>query len=360
MSLAIQLTGDDLIRWGISAGIIAGFIVLSIIIRFVLKKVVPRLTRRTKTTLDDRIIRALTAPIIIIVIVSGLWIALIRLNELASYTNNLQKAFTIIYIAIVAVLVVRLIHAILSWYGEKMAARTKSEEDKLFPVITRFIDIVIYALGLMFIINRFNWDITPLIAGLGIGGLAVALALQPTLSNYLAGTYVITDSIVRMGHYIQIEGGIEGYIEDIGWRTTKIRHWQGNLVIMPNAKLADAIITDYDKPEAPMTFMVECGVSYDSNLEQVEQVTLEVARKVLQESDVSVKDYNPLFRFTKFGDSNVDFFVILKGQNRISKFILTNAFIKALHARFAEEGIEIQYPARKVYFANGIPEKNNE
>jgi len=359
MSFAIQLNGTDFIRWGISAGIFAGFIALGIIARFLLKGIVLRWIHRAETTLNARLIVALTTPVVMVLIVTGFWIALALLDELAPNIDTLNNIFLILVIAIITMLLVRIAHAILGWYGEEITAKNKSEENKLFPVIKHVIDIVIYVLALMFALNRLNWDISPLIAGLGIGGLAVALALQPTLSNYIAGTYVLTDAILLKGHYIQIDGIVEGYVEDIGWRVTKIRHWQGNLVIMPNSKLAEATITNYDKPENPMMFMVECGVSYDSDLEKVERVTLEVARKLTQESDVSIKDYDPAFRFIKFGDSNIDFIVILKGQNRIAKFTLTNDFIKALHARFNKEGIEIQYPVRKLYFANNIHDNND-
>jgi small-conductance mechanosensitive channel len=208
-------------------------------------------------------------------------------------------------------------------------------------------------MGLIIILDRFQVNISPLIAGLGISGLAVALALQPTLSNFLAGTYVMGDGVIRKGHYIAMEGGPEGFVEEIGWRTTKLRHWQGNLVILPNSKLADSIVTDFDVPDPPIVFVVECGVGYESDLKKVEQVTLEVARNILQSYPEGDKTFEPVVRFKEFGDSNINFAIVLKSVHRPGQFLLKHEFVKALHERFNQEGIEIAYPTRKLYMADG-------
>ena len=125
------------------------------------------------------------------------------------------------------------------------------------------------------------------------------------------------------------------------------------MIILPNSKLAEAIVTDYEKPFKAMLFKVDCGVSYDSDLEAVEQVALLVAMEVMQKFPEGAKDFQPVVRFKHFGDSNIDFAVVLKSVDRPGQFLIKHEFIKALHKRFGEEGIEIQYPARKLYFADG-------
>ncbi len=353
MASILQPTEADLIRWGISAGIFAGFIALAFFSRLILRGILRLLAHRTKTTLDDLIIKTLTGPVFFIIVFAGLWIALARLTELAPYLDVIHKIFAIVYIGIGAASVVRVTHALLTWYGTEVAHRTKSDiDDRLVPIFRRIIDVAIYAIALMIILDQLDVNISPILAGLGIGGLAVALALQSTLSNFLAGTYVITDAVIRKGHYILLDSGQEGWVEDIGWRTTKIRHWQGNLIILPNARLADAIVIDFEKPEAAMLFSVDCGVSYDSDLAKVERVTLETAKELLQEHPSGAKDFEPVIRFKAFGDSNINFAVVLKGNDRAAQFILKHEFIKKLHKRFQEEGIEIQYPVRKLLFGN--------
>lgn len=358
MNITFQSAEADLIRWGISAGIFTGFVALAFFSRLLLSGIMRVLAHRTATMLDDLIVKALKGPVFTIIIVAGLWIALARLSELAPYVDVVHKIFIILYITIIAVTVVRVTDAILGWYGTEIAVRTQSEvDDRLVPIFRRISDIVIYAVALMIILDRLNVNISPLLAGLGIGGLAVALALQSTLSNFLSGTYVISDAIIRKGHYIQMDGGPEGWVEDIGWRTTKLRHWQGNLIILPNSRLADAIVTDFEKPDAPVVFTIDCGISYDSDLTKVEQITLEVARKLQQEHPLGAKDFEPVVRYNKFLDSNINFFVVLKGNDRAAQFVLKHEFIKMLHKRYREEGIQIEYPVRKLLFGNDLQQK---
>jgi small-conductance mechanosensitive channel len=205
----------------------------------------------------------------------------------------------------------------------------------------------------MLILDQAGIDISPLIASLGIGGLAIAIAVQPTLSNFMAGTYVVSDSVIKKGHYIVLDTGQEGYVEDIGWRTTKIRQWQGNIIVLPNSKLAEAIVMDAEALELSKMFRVECGVSYSSDLEKVESVSLDVAREVLKHSISGVKDFEPIVRFKEFGDSNIIFTVVLKSVDRTGQFQLKHEFIKALHKRFNQEGITIEFPTRRLYVTPG-------
>jgi small-conductance mechanosensitive channel len=355
MSFAFLPTEAEMISWAISASIVAGFVALAFLSRLILSLTIRVIAHRTKTTLDDLIIKSLTAPVFIIIIAAGIWIALSRVIELDSYQATIHQVFVILYITIAAIALIRIIHAVLNWYSVEMAGRTKSEvDDRLIPVLRRIVDIPIYGIALMIILDELHINISPILAGLGIGGLAVALALQPTLSNFLAGTYVISDAVIHKGHYIMLDSGQEGTVEDIGWRTTKIRHWQGNLIVLPNSKLADAIVTDYEKPEASMLFTVDCYVGYDSDLAKVELISLEIARELLRTNPLGSKDFEPVLRFNHFGDSNIEFTVILKGIDRVAQFTLKHEFIKALHKRFQEEKIEIQYPTRKLYFANNV------
>jgi small-conductance mechanosensitive channel len=346
-------SGEPWVKWVISAGIFALFVLLAFASRFILNGIMHPFAKRTKTILDDLIIKALTGPVFALMIAAGLWIAVTRLPEVANYVSTIHKVFIIIYIGIAAVAVVRITHAILSWYTTEIAPKTKTEfDDRLIPILRRVADVIIYAIALMIVLDQLNINISPILASLGIGGLAVALALQPTLSNFLSGTYVISDSVIRKGDYIQLDGGPEGTVEDIGWRTTKIRHWQGNLIVLPNSKLSDAIVTDFERPESAMLFTVDCGVSYDSDLEQVERVSIEVAKNLLENHPLGAKDFTPVLRFKAFGDSNINFAVTLKGIDRAAQYTIKHDFIKALHKRFKAEGIDIQYPVRKLLFAD--------
>jgi small-conductance mechanosensitive channel len=196
-------------------------------------------------------------------------------------------------------------------------------------------------------------NITPLIAGLGIGGVAVALAIQPTLSNLFAGTYVITEGVVNPGDYIEMDGGVSGYVVDVNWRSTRLRTWTNNLVIIPNSRFADSVITNYSKPDEHVNVYLTCGVAYESDLGRVEQVGHEVMERVLAEHPGAVLDYGAYFGYETFGESNIDFWLFVQAKDRLASFEVRSELIKQLHSRLAEEGITINYPVRTLHFPDG-------
>jgi len=341
---------------GLSAIIVfAVTAVVAVAARFLSHFVHTRLAARTRTQLDDLVLGRMTMPIVLAILVAGIYIGINRISALDPHMDDIIAYFIVGAIAVTTFALARFINAILAWYAVEIAHRTKTDlDEKLIPILSRVINVIVYAVGFMIILDRLEIEISPLIASLGIGGLAIALAVQPSLASFLAGTYVIADGIIKRGDYIELDSGQVGFVESIGWRTTKIRHWQGNLIILPNSKLADAVITDYEMPEPPMLFFVPCGVSYDSDLEKAEKVSLEVARQVIKDCPEAVHNFEPVFRWREFADSNVNFIVVFKGVNRVAQFIVRHHFIRELHKRFLQEGIEINYPARKLQFSNDL------
>ena len=339
------------VKWLISGGILAIFLLVAFVSKYILNLFMKVFVKKTKTILDDLVIQALTPPIFIFLVTVGLWIGFTRLPELAAYIDKINVGFMIVIYTIAAFTISRITNAFLTWYSFEIAPRTKSDfDDRLIPVLKRVADVIIFSIAFLLVLDKLHVNISPLLASLGIGGLAVALALQPTLSNFLSGTYVISDSIIRKGDYIQLDSGLEGTVEEIGWRITRIRTWQGNLVILPNSKLSDAVVTDFEKPDTSMLFGVDGGVSYSSDLDKVEQVITEVASDVMKTNPAGAKDFAPVVRFKNFGDSNINFSVVLKAESRGASFVLKHYFIKALHKRFQNEGIVIEFPVRKIYF----------
>jgi small-conductance mechanosensitive channel len=349
------------VRWAAAGGIVAIALLLAFLAKYIIGAIVKPFTKKTETIIDDLLVEAINVPVFAWLIAGGLWIAAIRLIDSKAVENVVHKIFIVIFIGIGAVAVSRVVHAILHWYSVEIAPRTTSDfDDRLVPLLSRVADIIVYSFGFLIVMGNIGINIGPFLAGLGIGGLAIALALQPTLTNFLSGTYVISDSVIRKGDYIQLESGVEGTVEEIGWRITKIRHWQGNLIIMPNTKLSDAVVTDFEKPDLSMVFSVDGGVAYSSDLEKVERVISETADSVMKNNPDGAKDFVPTVRFKNFGDSNINFSVVMKAQNRGATFALKHLFIKALHKRFQAEGISMEYPVRKLYFdGNSNPDSIN-
>ena len=341
--------------WIVPIIIFAAFVVVAVAIKFFLQRIVSIFTRKTKTILDDLIVKAIVLPIFLFLIFGGLWISIVNTPELGQHLPIIHKIFTSIFIIIGALAITRVANALLTWYGEEIATKTQSKiDDKLIPLIRRVIIFVIFVLGLLFILQAWEVNINGLLTAIGIGGLAVALALQPTLTNFLAGTYVMSDAVIRTGDYIMLDGNHEGFVENIGWRTTKLRSWQGNIIVIPNSKLADAVTTDFEEPEKSVLFSIDCGVSYQSDLENVEKVTIDVAREVLKRVPEGAKDYEPVVRFKQFSDSNINFSIVLKSNDRAGQFVVKHEFIKALSKRYREEKINMEYPVRKLLIPDVI------
>jgi len=218
------------------------------------------------------------------------------------------------------------------------------------PLFRRVVVAVVYALGGLLVLDQLNINISPLIAGLGLGGLAVALALQPTLSNLFAGTYVMTEGVVTPGDYIELESGVAGYVLDVSWRSTRLRTWHNNLVVVPNARFAETIITNYQAPVPAVNVFLTCGVSYDSDLRQVRDISQEVMDELLEHDPNAIKEYGGWFGFDSFGESNVNFWLFVQAINRLASFELRTTLMQNLHQRLREEGIVINYPVRTLQF----------
>ncbi len=235
------------------------------------------------------------------------------------------------------------------WYVQRASRDSRTVLDtKLGPTIDRLLPIVVMSVASMIALDIIGITISPLLAGLGIGGLAVALALTPTISSFIAGTYVVTEGQIKEGDFIEIEDGTSGWVLDVGWRSTVLRSFRNNIVVIPNSKITESIVTNYTTPTPVVTVIVDNGVSYDSDLKEVERVSLEVANKVVQESEYSNKDFEPIMLFREFADSNINFRIISQATDRFGSFRMQREIIMQIHERFKEEGIEINYPMRKL------------
>jgi len=223
-------------------------------------------------------------------------------------------------------------------------------------ILGNIIKVIIYCLGFILILQNFGIAIAPLLTALGVGGLAVALALQPTLSNLFSGLQIIASGKINPGDFVQLESGQKGFVRDITWRNTTIETGQNNIIIVPNSKMADSIVENFFLINKEITFNVPVGVSYESDLEKVEKVSIEVARAVLRKMEGGVKDFEPFVRFYNFGDSSIDIKIFLRVKEYADQFLITSEFIKALQKRYKAENIEIPFPIRTIIMNKSLVE----
>ena len=338
------------------AGIILGAaVVFAFLFSRLLSRWMLRMAHFSAGDLDDRIISAARGPVTALIILAGAYVAAtIPLHLADAVQDVVNKLAAVLAIVIGAFLVTGVSGAVISWLEELLESNDPENAGNwALPLAKRGVMIVVVAMAAMVSLDILGINISPLIAGLGIGGLAVALALQPTLTNLFAGTYVITEGVVSAGDYIEMENGVSGYVVDVNWRSTRLRTWTNNLVIIPNSRFSETIITNYSKPDEHVNVYLTCGVAYESDLERVEAVSMEVMQKVEREHPGVVRDYGVYFGYDTFGESNVDFWLFMQAADRLASFEVRSELIKQLHARLAAEDITINYPVRSLHFPDG-------
>ena len=349
---AINISWIDLM---FSAVILVASVLIAALFSKVIFRLLMRLSRVSSGDLDDRVVTAARGPITAYIILLGVYLALtvpLSLPSTVEDVVNRVAAFAAVING--AILINAIGSASLSWLqGYMQSTDAANTSSWALPMARRGMLIVVFTMAGMVSLDIIGINISPLIAGLGIGGLAVALALQPTLTNLFAGTYVITEGVVNQGDYIEMEGGVSGYVVDVNWRSTRLRTWTNNLVIIPNSRFAETIITNYSKPDQHVNVYLTCGVAYESDLQLVETVSRDVMNLVLREHPGAVRAYGSYFGYDTFGESNIDFWLFVQAQNRLASFEVRSELVKQLHARLNAEGITINYPVRTLHFPDG-------
>ena len=302
-------------------------------------RLLERWARKTENTLDEALLATTRGPSLLwcIIIAAHVAIGTSEANaQIINYTQKILGSLIVVSVSLVAANVA-------AQSFRHFSSRIDLPATGLTQVI---IKIVIIALGVTLALGLLGIDVTPLVAALGVGGLAVALGLQDTLSNLFAGIHVLLAKPVRVGDYVKLESGQEGYVVDVGWRSTRIRQLPNNMVVVPNSQIVQTIITNYYMPEQEMSVLVQVGVHYDSDLEFVEKVTCEVAKETMSSLECGVKTFEPFIRYHTFGDSSINFTVIMRTNEFTGQYLLKHEFVKKLDARYKKEGIVIPFPIR--------------
>jgi small-conductance mechanosensitive channel len=300
---------------------------------------------KSKLKINGAVISSVKGPFIIWFLMLGIYIAMEFSHLPENVVHIAGKILLSLGIFSVILVTISLSTAVIKAYSNKF--ESVMPMTSLTENIAR---VAIFAVGILIIIDTLGYSITPILATLGVGGLAVALALQDTLGNVFAGFYITMSRQIRVGDYVKLDTGEEGYVIDITWRATKIRTLPNNVILIPNERLTKAIATNYCMPDKEMAVLVNVGVHYDSDLKKVEAVTCEVGKEVMKEVAGGVPDFQPFIRYHTFADFSVNFTVILRTSEFVNQYIIKHEFVKRLHERYAKEGIIIPYPIRAVNY----------
>jgi len=318
-----------------------------LIVKKILFSLLTKWAASTSWDIDDIIIDALKKPSFFIVLALAILIASQYASLAEKWHILITKSVNVIIMFAITLGVANIVGALLQKY-------VKTANIPLAPTGLTYIIIkgLFVLIGVLIILNYVGISIAPILTTLGVGGLAVALALQDTLSNLFAGMQILIERSIRVGDFVKIEEGIEGYVEDITWRTTRIRMLPNNIVIVPNSKMAQSMITNFYLPVPHLAIRIPVSVSYGSDPQHVENVILDEVKKSTSTIQELIMDPEPVVRFMPgFGDSSLDFTLIVYVKEYADQFPVQSALRKRIFNRFKEEGIEIPFPQRVIHIA---------
>ena len=337
--------GNTISSWAISLGIVVGAIIVAKICYWAIGKYVKKITAKTKSNLDDLLVDKLEEPIVYAIGILGFYWGFQRLTFGENIDTFFAHIFTFIFTLNVTWLIVRTIDAIIVEYLTPMVSKSESDlDDQLLPLLRKLFKIILWALGIVIGLNNVGFDVGAVIAGLGIGGLALALAAQDTVKNIFGGIMVYVDKPFKVGDRIQIHG-YDGFVEEVGIRSTRLRTLEGRLVTLPNAHFSDEAVENVTL-EPSRKVVVNLGLTYETSPEK-----MELAINILKEISAGNPDLeeNHLVSFNNWGDFSMGimyiYFIkptsdILQTQTDINMAILK---------RFNAEGLDFAYPTQMIY-----------
>jgi small-conductance mechanosensitive channel len=318
------------------------WMVIGVTLKAIVFSYIKRWTAKTATRIDDLVTDALNFPTTLLIFASGLMV-LVRLGISTEYVTHQQLYNALLIVGILSIVLFadRALRGAITTYSDRIEVFRMAG-----GLVQSCVRAAVLIIGLLVLLGTLGINITPLIASLGVGSLAVALALQPTLENFFAGVQVISDRQIMEGQFIRLESGEEGFVHKINMRSTWLRTLQGNMIAFPNKLLVTTRIMNYHYPEKDVTLPVPLGVHYDSDMAFVEAVTTDVARQVQAEVEGAVRGHEPVFRIQALADSSINFTVGLKLTDTTCQGIVRHEFYKRILARFRKERIVIPYPIR--------------
>jgi small-conductance mechanosensitive channel len=260
------------------------------------------------------------------------------------FTERAPEVLQVLFIASLTMMFMRIAGEMVRNFGDQIPGAV--------PVTTlsqNLAQLVVLILGILVGLRVIGIEVTPILTALGVGGLAVALALQDTLSNLFAGFYISVARQIRLGDYIKLSTGEEGYVSDISWRATAMRNLNNNMVIVPNAKLAQSNVTNYNLPERRMGASVQVNVAYDSDIDHVERVLLEIGMKAVAEIPGMAAEPAAVVTLDPgFGESSLGFTLGFQIVEFSKQYSVRHEIRKRIVHRFREEGIAIPFPTRSI------------
>jgi MscS family membrane protein len=337
--------GNSLQSWLLALLIIVISIMVGKVIYWVFSRFIRLFTAKSETRLDDIIVDMIEEPAVFLVVVMGIWFALQSLVLSETVTRVVASAYQVIVALLVGWLLSRLFDALYREYMVPLASRTENDlDDQLLPILSKGVKMIIWVMAIIIGLNNAGYDVAALIAGLGIGGLALAMAAKDTVSNVFGGFTIFTDQPFKINDRIKI-AGYDGTVIEIGVRSTRLKTLEGRIVTIPNAKFADAPVENVTR-EPSRKIKLDLGLTYNMTPEQI-QTAMDILKTINQEN--SNTEDSPVVSFNAFGDfaMNVMFiYYIRKGASIADTQTEINMEILR---RYNQAGLEFAFPTQTIY-----------
>ena len=323
----------------ILSALLASGIILGWILRKWLFPALIKIANKTKQNADNLILKSFKKWIIVLIVALGAYIGINRIPLTPKYHEWIDKSFVIFYIICATLMLSEIVLGMLRF--------KTSETDSALPsssIISKIAKAIIYGLGLVLILQSVGISVAPILTAMGVGGLAVALALQDTLSNLFAGLQILAAGKINQNDFIRLDNGQEGFVQDISWRITTIKNAANQIIIVPNAKLSNMIATNMLLEKKIFPISIDISIDRGNKLKKVEEITKEIVIETLNEIKGGIMPEEPAVRFIRFGNNSIDLKVSMQVQEHVQQAEATHIFIMKMHERFMKEGIQLATP----------------
>ncbi|MBD3314099.1 mechanosensitive ion channel [Candidatus Woesearchaeota archaeon] len=328
-----------------SLAILIGFYIFYKFFLIIIKRVILRITEHTKTDLDEKLVNSTEGPVSYILFMIGIKLALIPFELSGAFGFYSNKVANSIIILLVGLFLIRLSSTLIKQFGARWAKKTKSSlDDALIPVFNNFAIIVIIVFVVIFTLQSWDIDITSLLAGVGIAGLALGFAVKDSLANIFGGISLILDKAVRVGDRIEV-GSVSGIVHDVGIRSTKVRTWDNEIIVIPNGELANSQIKNYQFPNKKQRIILEFGVEYGSKHDKVKKLAL----GTLKNMEFVLDDPEPFCNFDSMADSALIFKLFFWVDDIANKFSTKEKVTCRLYDSLNKAKIGIPFPQMDVH-----------
>jgi len=339
---------NTIAEWIVALLIIAGSFIIAKALYWVSSNILKKLAKKTKTQLDDIIIDKIEEPVIMAVVLGGFWFGLHYLTLSEGFANFIDKAFYVAIIFDVSWLIVRLVDSLLVEYLSPLVKKIEGDlDDQILPIIRKSFKAIIWTVAIIVGLNNAGYDVGALIAGLGLGGLAFAMAAKDSVANLFGGVTVFIDKPFKMGDRIQIDG-YDGNIVDMGLRSTKLKTLNGRIVTIPNKNFTEKYIENVSsEPNRKMSLLI--GLTYDMGTKEIQK-----GIDILKEIDKNNKYTNQecIAIFDSFGDFSLNItyiYYIARGQDIWAAINDTNF---AILNKFNEAKLDFAFPTQTIINEN--------